>query len=191
MNDRDRYCLDMLGLFADAITDLHDPRNDGHQRRCVELAISLAFKLGLPYREIELIGYAMRFHDIGKLGIPEAILSKPVLSDSEKDQVHGHSANGSDVLSVLPIEGMELIADIARHHQENWDGTGYPDGLKGDEISIGAQIARVVDFFDALTNDRVYRKKLTMKDALVLMESKNGEWISPNVFHTFKQIVDE
>lgn len=154
------------------------------------MAKRLAFKLGMPHREIELIGAAMIFHDIGKVGIPEAILSKPVLSDSENDQMHGHSANGAKVMSVLPIEGMEVIVDIARHHQENWDGTGYPDKLKGDEISIGGQIARVVDFFDALTSDRVYRKKISAKDAIMLMETKNGTWISPKVFHLFKQVIN-
>jgi len=168
---------------------MHDPREDGHERRCAELAEMLASSLNLPDQDLELIRYAMYFHDIGKLGIPEEILSKPVLTDSEMDQIRWHSANGAAVFSVLHITGRRVIGEIVRHHQENWDGTGYPDELKGDEISIGAQIARVVDFYDALTNDRVYRKKMSHEDAMMEMESKVGKWISPSMFEAFKKII--
>jgi putative two-component system response regulator len=186
----DKHCMDVLVAFADTVMNMHDPRNDEHNLRCVLLTNKLGAKLKLPRREIDLTNYAMHLHDIGKVGIPENILAKPVLTDSEMDQMRGHSVRGADLVAELLIRDAGAISELIRHHHSNWDGTGYPDKLAGDQIPIGAQIIRIVDFFDAITNERVYHMKLSTKDALKLMETKRGTWLSPEIFDLFKQIVN-
>ncbi len=131
-------------------------------------------KYKLTYRDVSLISLASALHDIGKMAIPDEILNKPgTLTKEEFEIIKTHSAIGSSMLEEVPIDqGEQLLKysyEIARWHHERYDGKGYPDGLKGDEIPISAQVVSVADVYDALTNDRVYKKASTHEEAMKMI----------------------
>ena len=125
-----------------------------HARRVQRYAVALAGEANIrDHRMLEAIDGAALLHDIGKLGIPDQLLHKPgPLTPAEYDQVKQHAIIGADILSAVSLAGP--LALIVRHHHENWDGTGYPDGLRGDAIPLGARVLAIVDCYDALTSDR-------------------------------------
>lgn len=127
---------------------------------------------------------AATFHDLGKIGIPDIILKNPgKLSDSDYEIMKTHSVIGSNVIG--KIEGFTEISTIIRHHHERWDGTGYPDGLKGNEIPFGSQIISIADTFDAITSDRVYRKGLNEAIALKILIEEKGKQFNPELVDIF------
>jgi HD-GYP domain-containing protein (c-di-GMP phosphodiesterase class II) len=122
---------------------------------------------------IQAIEAASLLHDMGKLGVPENILNKPgKLTTAEFEIMKTHSSIGADLLAA--IEFPYPVVPIVRHHHENWDGSGYPDGLSGTEIPLGARILSVVDCFDALTSDRPYRKQLSDAEAIRILKDRRG-----------------
>ncbi len=132
----------------------------------------------LPKAEIEKIAMASVLHDVGKIAIPDGILNKPGrLTPEEFEIMKQHTVKGGEILQTIPeimdAEIYEYSYDIARHHHERWDGRGYPDGLKGDETSIGAQVVAVADVYDALTSERVYKKAFDHETAVRMI--RNGE----------------
>ena len=131
-----------------------------HIRRVQDQSLRLARALGVDGRgELQAIKAASLLHDVGKLAIPEHILNKPGrLTPAEFEIMKRHAPIGADILSVIGFP--YPVVPIVRHHHENWDGTGYPDGLAGEQIPIGARILPVVDCFDALTSDRPYRPRM-------------------------------
>jgi putative nucleotidyltransferase with HDIG domain len=156
-----------------------------HTRRVQDQTVRLARALGVVDEvEVEAINAAGLLHDVGKLAIPEHILNKPgQLTAAEYEIMKRHAAIGAEILSVigLPYD----VAPIVRHHHENWDGTGYPDGLAGDRIPIGSRILAVVDCFDALTSDRPYRTKMEDRDALEIVSKRRGNMYDPGVVDAF------
>src|SRR5437773_3190096 len=121
---------------------------------------------------------------MGKLAVPEYILNKPgKLSAAEFEKMKLHASAGADILSA--IEFPYPVVPIVRHHHENWDGTGYPSGIKGTDIPIGARILSVVDCFDALTSDRPYRKKMSDEEALAILVQRRGSMYDPLIVDTF------
>ena len=142
-------------------------------------AIGLARALGV--REdatLHAVEAASLLHDMGKLAIPEHILNKPGrLTPSEFEKMKLHAAIGADILSAIHFP--YPVMPIVRHHHENWDGTGYPDGLSGTDIPIGARILSVVDCFDALTSDRPYRPALSDDEAIKILLDRRGSMYSP------------
>jgi diguanylate cyclase (GGDEF)-like protein/putative nucleotidyltransferase with HDIG domain len=159
--------------------DLRDTYTGSHSARVADLAARVAARLGLDQEQIELARLAGSLHDLGKLAIPEEILRKPgPLTGPERLVVERHPQIGFRMLDSL---GIEPIADWILHHHERWDGRGYPDRLPGAEIPLGARIIFVVDAYDAMTSDRVYRGRLTQADALAELERCAGTQFDPAV----------
>src|SRR4029434_6418561 len=160
-----RMYLSTVETLATAI-DAKDEVTHGHIRRVQAAAVGLAREIGitddLTLRAIEA---AALLHDTGKIAIPEHILNKPGrLTPAEFEKMKRHAPLGDEILS--SIEFPYPVVPIVRHHHENWDGTGYPDGLKGEQIPIGARVLSVIDCFDGITSDRPYRRRITTADAL-------------------------
>jgi len=159
--------------------DLRDTYTGSHSARVAELAARVAARLGLDREQIELSRLAGSLHDLGKLAIPEEILRKPgPLTGPERLVLERHPQIGFRMLDSL---GIDPVAKWILHHHERWDGTGYPDRLPGPEIPLGARIIFVVDAFDAMTSDRVYRGRLTQDHALAELERCAGTQFDPNV----------
>jgi putative nucleotidyltransferase with HDIG domain len=165
--------------------DAKDQVTHDHTRRVHDETMRLARALKVEGdAEIQAINAAALLHDVGKLAIPEHILNKPgPLTPAEYEIMKRHATIGADILSVigLPYD----VAPIVRHHHENWNGTGYPDGLAGDRIPIGSRILAVVDCFDALTSDRPYRPRMTDRDALQIVTDRRGNMYDPQVVDAF------
>ena len=163
--------------------DSRDAYTGSHSERVANLAAEIATRLGLPAEEVELTRLAGSLHDLGKLAIPEEILRKPAaLSDAERLVLERHPQIGYRMLESL---GVDPIAYWVLHHHERWDGSGYPDGLAGDRIPLGARIIFVSDAFDAMTSDRIYRDSLSFEDAVAEVERCAGSQFDPEVVHAF------
>jgi diguanylate cyclase (GGDEF)-like protein/putative nucleotidyltransferase with HDIG domain len=159
--------------------DLRDTYTGSHSARVAELAARVASRLGLNQEQIELARLAGSLHDLGKLAIPEEILRKPgPLTGPERLVLERHPQIGFRMLDSL---GIEPVAEWILHHHERWDGTGYPDRLPGSEIPLGARIIFVVDAYDAMTSDRVYRGRLSQEAALAELERCAGTQFDPGV----------
>jgi diguanylate cyclase (GGDEF)-like protein/putative nucleotidyltransferase with HDIG domain len=185
-----RLYLSTIETLAMAI-DAKDQITHGHIRRVQQYAIGLARALGIrDEHQIRAIEAAALLHDMGKLAVPEYILNKPGrLTQAEFDKMKLHASVGADILSAIDFP--YPVVPIVRHHHENWNGLGYPDGLKGTDIPIGARILAVVDCFDALTSDRPYRPQLTVDDALAILSERRGSMYDPLVVDKFMAVYGE
>src|SRR5206468_536472 len=179
-----RVYVGAIEALAHAV-DAKDEVTHDHTRRVQDRAVHLARALGVEDEgEIQAIKAASLLHDVGKLAIPEHILNKPGrLTPAEYEIMKRHAPIGADILSVIDFP--YAVAPIVRHHHENWDGTGYPDGLSGDAIPVGSRILSVVDCFDALTSDRPYRPRLSDRDALQIVADRRGTMYDPDVVDAF------
>ena len=159
--------------------DARDEYTGSHSERVGQLAARIARRLGFEETQVELTRLAASLHDLGKLAIPEEILRKPgTLNESERLVLQRHPQIGHRMLESL---GVEPIADWVLHHHERWDGAGYPDRLRGDEIPLGARIIFVADAWDAMTSERVYRRSLSERDAMAELERCAGSQFDPIV----------
>jgi diguanylate cyclase (GGDEF)-like protein/putative nucleotidyltransferase with HDIG domain len=179
-----RLYLSTIETLAMAI-DAKDQVTHGHIRRVQAHATSLAREVGVKEEKLlKAIEAAALLHDMGKLAVPEYILNKPgKLTEAEFEKMKLHASVGADILSAIDFP--YPVVPIVRHHHENWDGTGYPAGIKGTAIPIGARILAVVDCFDALTSDRPYRPKLSDIEALAILRERRGTMYDPMVVDTF------
>jgi diguanylate cyclase (GGDEF)-like protein/putative nucleotidyltransferase with HDIG domain len=179
-----RLYLSTIETLAMAI-DAKDQITHGHIRRVQQYAVVLARRLGVSEpTQISAIEAASLLHDMGKLAVPEYILNKPGrLTPAEFEKMKLHASVGADILSAIDFP--YPVVPIVRHHHENWDGSGYPDGLKGAAIPIGARILSVVDCFDALTSDRPYRPRLPDVDAIRILMERRGTMYDPLIVDTF------
>jgi putative nucleotidyltransferase with HDIG domain len=172
MHDGTRQLLESM---ADTV-DLRDPYTGGHSRRVTEYSAAILRELGLHGPEVALIVAAARVHDIGKIGTPDAVLNKPgKLTPEERAVMEEHPVTGATLLKRYQdfTRGVALV----RHHHERWDGTGYPDRLKGTEIPFGARVIAVADSFDAMTSDRPYRAGMPVgKAAAILRAGRGQQW---------------
>ncbi len=167
--------------------DSRDAYTGSHSDRVAALASAIAGQLGLPPEEVELTRLAGSLHDLGKLAIPEEILRKPSdLSSAEWLVIQRHPQIGFRMLESL---GVDPIADWVLHHHERWDGTGYPGGLAGEDIPLGARIIFVADAFDAMTSSRLYRTPVTRAAALAEIERCAGAQFDPDVVRAFFAVV--
>lgn len=182
-----RLYLSTIETLAMAI-DAKDQVTHGHIRRVQVFAVNLAQAIGIREPNlIRAIEAAALLHDMGKLAVPEYILNKPgKLTDAEFERMKLHASVGADILSAIDFP--YPVVPIVRHHHENWDGTGYPDGLKGTEIPIGARILSVVDCFDALTSDRPYRPRLRDEEALRILIERRSRMYDPLIVDTFARV---
>jgi putative nucleotidyltransferase with HDIG domain len=179
--------LSTIRTLAMAI-DAKDQITHGHIRRVQVYAVGLARRLSITDESlIKAIEAAALLHDTGKLAIPEYILNKPgKLTPVEFDKMKEHADIGADILSAIDFP--YPVVPIVRHHHENWDGTGYPDRLRGTDIPIGARILSVVDCFDALTSDRPYRPRLTDEAALKILNDRRGSMYDPLIVDVFCRV---
>jgi diguanylate cyclase (GGDEF)-like protein len=165
--------------------DARDVYTGSHSERVGELSARIARRLGIDEPQVELTRLAGSLHDLGKLAIPEEILRKPsALNESERLVLQRHPQIGYRMLESL---GVEPIADWVLHHHERWDGDGYPDRLRGEQIPLGARIIFVADAFDAMTSERVYRKPLSERDAVSELERCAGTQFDPAVVDAFSE----
>jgi len=159
--------------------DARDAYTGSHSERVADLAARIATRLGVDREQIELTRLAGSLHDLGKLAIPEEILRKPApLSDPERLVLERHPQIGFRMLESL---GVDPVAEWVLHHHERWDGAGYPDGLPGEQIPLGARILFVADAWDAMTSDRVYRPRLTHDEAIAELERCAGSQFDPRI----------
>ena len=185
---QDSY-FEIVKALAQAI-EAKDPYTHGHSARVMEYAVSIAQKLGLPEEEIELLRYAAILHDIGKIGVRGIILNNPDgLTNEEYDEIKKHAAIGENI--VQPIELLQPIRPLIRHHHEWYNGKGYPYGLSGENIPLGARILAIADAYDAMKSDRPYRRALTEETAIQELKRGSGTQFDSKIVEIFLEILKQ
>jgi putative two-component system response regulator len=166
-----------------------DPYTHGHCERLSEYSTSLGNCLGLPDEQITALRRAGIVHDIGKVAVPDAILLKPGrLTEEEWKVMREHTTVGERICA--PLKSFRPVLPIIRHHHEKLDGSGYPDGIRGDAIPITARILHIVDVYDALTTERPYKRAFSITDALQTMKEEVAKgWWDPHIFEQFEQLM--
>ncbi len=178
-----------IEALADAV-DRRDPYTLEHSLRVAEYAEKIARRLGLSLEEIEVIVSAARIHDLGKIGVhDEILLKRGLLKEHERRRIEEHPVIGADIISRLPL--YQAAKDLILHHHEHFDGTGYPDGLKGEEIPLGARIIAVADAFDAMMSARPYRPALSYKTAIAKLKAGKGTQFDPVIVDALLAILEE
>jgi diguanylate cyclase (GGDEF)-like protein/putative nucleotidyltransferase with HDIG domain len=171
-----------------AALEAKDDYTADHARSIAVLAVAVGRELGLDDAAVRDLRLGAVFHDIGKIAIPDAILNKPgPLTEDERRIMEGHSVAGEQILRPVPFFGD--VRKIVRHDHERWDGTGYPDGLRGPQIPLGARIVFVVDAYHAMTSDRPYRRALPVADALAELQQCAGTQFDPDVVEAFLRVL--
>jgi PAS domain S-box-containing protein len=169
--------------------DLRDRETEGHTQRVSELTMVVAKTLGFSDEELTHIRRGALLHDMGKMAIPDEILQKPApLSEAEWVKMRHHPLYAYEMLS--PIAYLLPSLDIPFCHHERWDGSGYPRGLKGEEIPIAARLFAIVDVWDALSNDRPYRKKLPREEVITYLREKSGHLFDPKLAEVFLSVME-
>ena len=172
-----------LMTLASAI-ESKDKYTGGHVERVANYSRDIAMSLNFPEEDVRRVYLGAIVHDLGKIGIQDAILNKKGKLDvAEFDRVKEHTSEGHKLLG--RIEDIETAALIALSHQEKWDGTGYPQGLKGEDIPLEARIVTIADYWDAIITDRPYRKAMKLKDAIEIMYQERGKTFDPDIFDVF------
>jgi putative two-component system response regulator len=166
--------------------EMRDDDTGVHIVRIGVLAERLALKLGCDPQWASQLRMAAPMHDVGKIGIPDAVLKKPgPLTGPERLVMNAHPQLGAEILGTTGIPLFALAAEVSLSHHERWNGSGYPHGLRGDAIALSGRIVAVVDFFDALTMDRCYRKAFADDTALAMLLEQRGLAFEPRVVDTF------
>ena len=170
--------------------DARDPYTKGHSDQVARLSVLLAQEMGWNRADLEMLEFAALLHDVGKIGIPDAILRKvESLSPDEWNHIRLHPYHSAQI--VKPVQPLQRIIPWIYHHQEKWDGTGYPDGLKGKDIPLAARIIAVADAFNAMTTDRPYRKAKTREEAIEELRRCAGAQFDPQVVEVFVGLLEE
>jgi HD-GYP domain-containing protein (c-di-GMP phosphodiesterase class II) len=186
--DADKTYFETLAALAMAV-EAKDPYSRGHLDRVGNLSVRIAQHVGMPPQEVGHLRDAARIHDVGKIGVTDEVLSKPApLTDQEWTMMKRHPEIGEGIIK--PITSLAPLCDIMRHHHEKLDGSGYPDGLKGDEIKLPARILAIADIYDALTTDRPYRKAMPHEQAITCMREM-GEKVDQKIIDALLEIVQK
>ncbi|RRR75313.1 MAG: response regulator [Candidatus Viridilinea halotolerans] len=184
--ERTEHVIFMLALAVEA----KDSYTEGHLRRLASYSEQLAIAADVPLHQLKAIRFGGLLHDIGKISIDDAILRKPsALTPEEYEQIKQHPEYGARI--VQPMRFAADVAPIIRHHHESWDGHGYPTGLCGEEIPLGARIVAVVDAYDAMMTDRPYRRGLGLDEALHRLQAGSGTQWDPHLVELFIAMVKE
>jgi len=173
--------------LANAI-EAKDSYTRGHSERLAKLAGACAERMGLSRDEAAAVRLGAILHDVGKIGIPDRILRQSMaLTEDEMAWMRRHPQIGADIIG--PVEGLHHVAPLIRHHHEKFDGTGYPKGLKGEEIPLGSRIISVADAFEAMVADRIYRPSLGLGKALEEIKTGRGSHFDPRVVDAFLDLI--
>ena len=177
-----------LAALAAAI-DAKDPYTRGHSERVTRFALLTGTLLRLPSEDLDTLEHGALLHDVGKIGVPDGILGKPgPLTSDELVVLQKHPRIGADILKNIPF--LANARELVLHHHEEYDGTGYPDGLRGHDIPLGARILAVADAFDSITSDRAYRAALGIQTALNELRLHSGSQFCPYVSEAFIAAVE-
>jgi putative nucleotidyltransferase with HDIG domain len=172
-----------------ATVDAKDPYTAGHSQRVQRIAVALGEELGLERERLDVLRFAGLFHDIGKIGVPDAILTKPArLTELEFEVVKRHPEDGARIVGRL--HRLRAAVPAVLHHHERWDGTGYPKGLRGEEIPLEAAIVGLADALDAMTTDRPYSSARSLEDATDEIVRNRGTQFAPAVVDAFVELVE-
>jgi putative two-component system response regulator len=183
--------LETLQLLGRA-SEFRDDMTGTHTQRVGTLSGQIAVKLGLPQSQVELIQLAAPLHDIGKIGIPDHILLKPGRFEADEfEQMKLHTTIGAHILQDSSFDVLRMAEVISLSHHEKWDGSGYPQGLKGEDIPIEARIVALADFYDALTHERPYKKAWSPSEALAEVKRQDGVHFDPRIVEAFLRIASE
>jgi HD-GYP domain-containing protein (c-di-GMP phosphodiesterase class II) len=167
-----------------ATVEARDPYTGGHSKRVKDMAVTIGVQLGFDERRLASLGHAALLHDVGKVAVPDAVLTKPArLTDEEFELIRRHPGEGAEIVGRL--RRLRPLIPAVRHHHERWDGTGYPDGLASNAIPEEAAIIGLVDAWDAMTSDRPYRLALDPADALREVVEGRGTQFAPAVVDAF------
>lgn len=170
--------------------DARDSYTMHHSENVARYAVAIAQNMQCRHYEVDLVKQAALLHDIGKIGMKDAILLKPgKLTPDEFEYIKLHSIRGEEIVKVLPF--LKKAASLIRHHHERYDGSGYPDGIKGQDIEIGARILAVADVFDAMTTDRPYRNAFSFGEALNELERNKGTQFDPEIVECLRKIIQD
>jgi putative nucleotidyltransferase with HDIG domain len=184
----EEFYFESVKALAQAI-EAKDSTTGSHGDRLVGYAMAIADRLGLSNDEKIWLRYAAALHDIGKIAVSEAILRKPgKLTVQEYDEMKTHPVRGAEILR--EVKFLAPVVPIVYHHQEQFDGGGYPDGLRGEQIPIGSRIVAVLDAFDAMTSDRPYRNALPLQTAIRILKERSGLQFDPKVVEVFVEVVE-
>jgi putative nucleotidyltransferase with HDIG domain len=178
-----------LAIIAEAI-DIKDPYTGRHSRRVAKIAVKLARRMDLPEQEVDSIRIGALLHDIGKIGVSGSIIRKPAsLEATEIKAMQRHPVISASIMQ--PVEYFREAAVLVRHHHEHYDGSGYPDGRKAEDIPIGSRIILVADAFDAMTTDRPYRTGRSKQEAVATLKDRAGKQFDSRVVSVLEEIIQE
>jgi len=188
MEGRERQYRSILQVLAASI-DARDPLTAGHSEKVTEYSLGICDEMGLARDYREMIRVAALLHDYGKLGVPDSILKKPgELTKEEYHIVQTHAQKTKEILEEINFEGiLSQVPQIAGSHHEKLDGSGYPDGLTGEAIPLGARIIAVADFFEAITAERHYRGPMPVEEALELLNKESEKHFDSKIVAAFIQ----
>jgi putative nucleotidyltransferase with HDIG domain len=189
MQDLERSYDITLEAMGDAL-DLRDAETEGHSKRVTGYAIALAREVGLNAEELKVIARGAFLHDIGKISTPDEVLLKPgKLDERETEIMREHCERGYEMVRKIPF--LREASEIVYAHQESFDGSGYPRGLRGEEIPLGARIFAIADTLDAITSDRPYRKGRSFTEARKEIIKCSGKQFDPKIVEVFLQVPEE
>jgi putative nucleotidyltransferase with HDIG domain len=179
---------DSVVAALSSVLEAKDSYTADHARATADLAVAVGRELVLPEYELDDLRYGGIFHDVGKVAIPDAIINKPgPLTREEFELIKEHPAIGAEILEPVPF--LAGVRTIVRHHHEHWDGSGYPDGLRGEQIPLGARIVLAVDAFHAMTSDRPYRRARSEAEAFRELRKYSGVQFDPEVVEALHVVV--
>lgn len=182
-----RAYMDTVRALSMAV-EAKDRYTEGHSARVVDYAEKIGLAMRFSENHIENLKIASLLHDIGKIGIPEAILNKPGrLSNEEYAVIKSHPVIGANIIK--DVDNLKAVVDVVKYHHERYDGNGYPEGLSGDDIPIDAAIISVADAYDAMCSDRPYRKAMPKEKAMSILKEERGRQFNPRVVDVFLKIL--
>jgi len=190
LEEQQRALLKSTICAFNQLLDLRDLNTGIHSTRLAEWAVRVARRLQIEEADFYQLEVAALLHDIGKIGVPDAILKKDgKLTDEERALMNKHPEYSWSILRLFP--GLDKASLYALHHHESYDGTGYPGGLKGEEIPIGSRIVSVIDAYDAMISNRCYRKGVPHEEAVRRLISGSGIQFDPHVLQAFVEIAEQ
>jgi HD-GYP domain len=184
----ERGYLETIRALANSI-DAKDPYTRGHSARVTKVALAIGRELQIPDDQLRILSYAGILHDIGKIGIPESILGKKdLLDDQERQFIEQHPVFGERIIE--PIDFLAPVRSLVRHHHERYDGSGYPDGLKGEQIPLMARILNAADTYDAITSTRPYQVAKDDEQAIEIVRRLRGNQIDPQICDALVTVIN-